>query len=932
MRPATWAVARARLPGGDVRWRAYQACAGEAPEALAELAHRIAPPPPGTEPVHDVLAHMYHAPLAAVESRDGVPLALWTFAWEDAVLDLELPSRVHLQASGCDRVARAPPLFLEAAAHAIAHAVAQREGLVAVHDGVVRVPPWPADGAAPRAAELHRLRVHTTPDELVVQVVSTHKPWAPLDMRARPGESVPRHVELGHTTVCLIPTLQRATLLHTLAAPDDAACAALATRLATPLQQVGGRTDHWVVVRVPIAWLPPGAPLDAVALSVPPGAQRDTAVPCQLLWPAALCLVVRTPEPRPPPLALLRKSAADLLASATWPRAEPSSPAPAETMGPVVGIGAPLPPPVSPVEDDVFQGIGQLPDDDLRFFGAHAPPAPPPPPPAADVSTEAPPEPPPPTLHVSEPQHPPLAVKYDMHGKFFVGSAYRRIPESDMRTAVSPRALYLSTPQSAVHSSPSQVSGWDEPDEGSDEGPRIPAAQCALACARFHSALCGPALPAPGSSAEALTERVHLEWTCTYAGAARYPPEPPAEQPPAPLTSPGTAVPLSAPSVLVGCQAALIHVEPDAVRRWRWLGLQPSGGPRHVVAHVALLDVDVPPAVVQQWLALGADTYAAHGLGTLTPGNLWRYHGGLWASGMPNVPESAASAGERHVVYLVYEQPGVCERLYRTWPMPRSRIAIVAVPMAHMLPMQWSMALAYAAYEDANARVCQLAPSTYRACTRLKEGLHWDGQWPRAEPAVSPLHSGAVLHVAYDRRGGVVRLVATDERAWLRHTCAWDAVDERADVMQLWHTVRGLLAASAARWYVVVCRYGAMAQAEADAWAAWKAQKRWDTDALDVVVVSLDTDGPRVVADGALHAWTASTTGLAMHAEAPVVAARTAYVSAGAYAVHWVLHDEEAAVLHDVVVHFHALHTMTQLRWPPPAPLLPWHVALLAHA
>lgn len=925
MGPATWAVTRARLPCEDVRWRQYRARASEVPDALAEVARRIAPPP-GAKTVQEVLAQMYHAPLAALESENGVPLALWTFAWDDAVLDLELPSQVCLEASGTDRVALAPPPFLAAVTHAVAHAVAQRHGLVAVHGGVVRVPPAPDDGAAPRTAEFHRLQVHATQDELVVQVVSTHEPWARLDMRARPGESVPRHVELGHTSVCLVPTLQRATLLHTLAAPDDAACAALATRLATPLQQVGGPMEHWAAVRVPIAWPPPGVPIDAVALSVPPGAQRDTAVPCQLLWPAALCLVVDTPE-RPPPLALLQKSALDLLASAAWPRDAPPTPTPAQTMEPVVGIGAPLPPPLSPVEDDVFQGIGQLTDDDLSFFSAHAPSALAPPSPTAGASSELPPEPPPPPMPQSEPRAS-LAVKYDVHGKFFVGSAYRRMPENGMRSAVSPRALYLNTPQSALHSSPSQASGWDEPDDGSDDA-HIPAAQSALACARFHSALCGPASPAGGSSVDALTERVHLEWTCAYAGAARHPPEPRAQPPRAPLASAGTAVPLSMPSVLVGCQSTLIHVEPAALNHWSLLGLQPSSGPRAVVAHVALVDVDMPPAAVQQWLELGADTYTAHGLGTMTPGEQWRYQGGLWAHGMPHMPERSAT--ERHVAYLVYEQPGVCERLYRTWPMPRSRIAMIAVPLAHMIPRQWPLSLAYAAYEDANARVCQLAPSTYRMCTRLKEGLHWDAQWPRAEPAVSPLHSGAVLHVAYDRRGDVVRLVATDECAWLRYTCAWDATDEMADVMQLWHVVRGLLGASAARWYVVVCRYGAMGQAERDAWAAWKAQRRWESDALDVAVVCLDARPPVVVAEDAPPAWTASTTGLAMHAGTPVVTTRTAYVSAGAYAVHWVLPDDDE-MLQDVIVHFHALHAMTQHRWPPPAPRLPWHVAILAHA
>lgn len=935
MGPATWAVARARLPQEVVCWRQYQLRAGESPDALAELAHHVAPPPSGSNPLPDVLTHMHHAPLAALESHHGVPHAVWTFAWHEALLNLELPAHIYLHASGDDRVAQAPAPFRHALAQALAQVLAQRQSWVAVHGGVLHVPPCPDDGALSHPAEFHRLQVHTNKDECVVQVSSTYEPWTRLDMRARPGESVPRHVELGHTQVCLVPTLQHATLLHTLAAPDDTACAALAARLATPLSHIGGPAEYWAAVRVSMAWPPPEARMDAVALSVPPHTQRETAVPCQLLWPAALCLVVDTPTP-PPSLALLQKSAIDLLASAAWPSDRAPSPLAPETMGPVVGIGAPLPPPLSPVEDDVFQGIGQLTDDDLSFFGARAPTEPGPISPEREecVSSQAPPEPPSlPTLEVSEPPRAPLAVKYDMHGKFFVGNAYRRISEHDIRSGVSPRALYLSTPQSAMHNSPSQGSGWDEPEDASDEAPCLPAAQSALISARFHTPLSDVAVPAPPTNADALTERVHLEWTCAYAGAARHP-WAPTRLPPtcSALSTAGTATRLPTPSVLVGCQAALMQVEPEALRAWSSLGLQPSGGKRSVVAHVALLEVEVPEPVLPQWLAGGADVYAAHGLGTLTPGEQWRYQGGLWVDGMPHVPESPTNKTERHVVFLVYDQPKVCERLYRTWPMPRSRIALIAVPLGQIMPMKWPRALAYAAYEDAHARVCHLAPSTYQSCTHLRERLHWDAQWPRAEPAVSPLHSGAVLHVAYDRQGGVVRLVATDERAWLQHVSAWDATEEAADVAQLWHIVRSWLAGSAARWHVVVCRYGAMPSAEVAAWKAWKAQARWEADALGVTLLSLHPQGPRAILKEAPWAWTASTTGMAMHADTPVLVPHTAYVSAGEYALHWLQCDEPDTLLHDVIVHLYALQTITQLRWPAPAPLLPWHMAVLAHA
>lgn len=925
MRPAWWAVARTRLPSeAGVAWRSYGASAGNA-DALAELA-RPNVSSSGAE-LQDVVADMHRTPIAALESRDGVPWALWVFAWTDAVLEEERP-HADLQDSGTDGASPASPaypFFLQAVAGALAQRLAQRDNYVAVPGGVVRSPPSPETWEAPSATEYHQLRVHTTHDELVVQVNSTYEPWSRLDMRARPGECAFRHMELGRTMVCLLPTLQRATLLYTLAAPDDTACRAVAARLATPLEQAGGTADHWAAVRVSMARPPPGVLVEPVALGVPSNAASDTGVPCQLLWPAALCLVIEAPTP-PQPLALQQQSALSLLDAATW--SPKQVPATAETMGPIVGIGAP-PPPLSPVEDDVFQGIGQLTDDDLSFFGAQVPSEQPPAPAPA-------PAPPAPALHLpSESPRASLALKYDVHGKFFVGDACRRISESEMRSGVSPRTLYLGTPQSAMLSSPSQASGWDEQDDVSDEVPCLPAAQSALACARFHTPLAAPLLPPePPRTVTALTERVHLEWTCAYAGAARYPVSPPPEPvpPPAQLVTCGDAQALPEPSVLVGCQAALIQVAPAAIARWRCLGLQPCSGPRPVVAHVALIDVHVPDTVVQQWLELGADTYAAHALGTCTPGQQWRYRGGQWLGGMPHVPASAPGTRERHVVYLLYDEPSVCERLYRTWPMPRSRIALVAVPLAQMLPMRWPLALAYAAYEEAHARVWQLAPRTYHTCTQLRTRLHWDAHWPRAEAAL-PLDDGAVLHVAYDRVAGVTRLVATDERAWLRHTSAWEATEVYADVVQLWHVVRGLLAASTARWRVVIGRYGCMPCDEVEAWATWVAQGGWERDAMDVVVVALDPAGLPVMSDGATPAWMASATGLAMHAPSPVVASHTVYVSAGAYAVHWVHGTLEAAVaLHDVVVHWHALQILAQLGWPAPAPRLPWHMALLAHA
>ena len=241
-----------------------------------------------------------------------------------------------------------------------------------------------------------------------------------------------------------------------------------------------------------------------------------------------------------------------------------------------------------------------------------------------------------------------------------------------------------------------------------------------------------------------------------------------------------------------------------------------------------------------------------------------------------------------------------------------------------------SRALMWASYEDALHRVCHIAPRTYEACTYLRERASLRLAWP---PLLSydPLHQGAVLHVAYDIVGRIVRVVCTDDRAQRLVCRAWDAGDACACIPLLWQVVRAIVADTSAAWHVVIGRLGTMSQADMDMWASCLDTR--EPFLLSVGLVCLERDAwPTAHADASVVYLSDMPLGLASGAW-PIRVPRSAYVSAGAYAVHLVqlrhLADLDAYI-HDVVLHYYALQCMTQLRWTTPAPALPWPFAILA--
>ena len=877
-------------PHASVQWRQY--VAPDAPDALADAARQLqralitaapASPSPATW-----IAAPTSVPLYALQ---GTPSCLWVFLWQDThptpVMERYLSSLV-LRSSGAyvvSRVDEADPAsstreahlhFLHAVCHAVADGLCGASQL-RVAGGLLHLDGRDDAGAA-SSTDYTTFRAYTSHTTLHVMSRTERRPWTRLDARVVAGDALPRNVVLGETRVRLLPTLRRGRLLSTCIDTSES-CRQLREALDDVLPT---RDPHFATL-----WLD----------------EHDDERPLgTVLWPVDLCLVEHDVSALDAPVPWTMRSAQALLASAAWPdeRTKLVSPMPPRIVS-LVSSSPHVDPPGFD-DDDMFRTIGQLTEDDLRFF--QTPPRPADPPFPAPASTT--------------PATTPVAPKYDVHGKFFIPSGPRR---EEGRPSMSPRYSF-GTPPSAGAWTASPTPSTDS-DSAADEPD---AAQRTLALARLHTSAAAPPRFSPPALpvSDAHAQRVRLAWVALYARTAQH------AVPPTKLLAPlvSTTYPAEAcspPSLLVGCQHALIQISIDAVSSWTQLGLVPVGGPRTIGAHVVLVECDLPDDAVRSWVQTLSDELGAHALGTLVPGHVWRTQRDSDLQAVRDVIQ------DRAVVYLVYgHDQAACERLFRSWPMPRADVSLVPVPESEVWMRPPSRALMWASYEDALHRVCHIAPRTYEACTYLRERASLRLAWP---PLLSydPLHQGAVLHVAYDIVGRIVRVVCTDDRAQRLVCRAWDAGDACACIPLLWQVVRAIVANTSAAWHVVIGRLGTMSQADMDMWASCLDTR--EPFLLSVGLVCLERDAwPTAHADASVVYLSDMPLGLASGAW-PIRVPRSAYVSAGAYAVHLVqlrhLADLDAYI-HDVVLHYYALQCMTQLRWTTPAPALPWPFAILA--
>lgn len=874
------------------------------------------------------------------------------------------------------------PFFL-ALAHRAADLAAADGPALRVGAGVLR----PHAGGA---WDLHTFRVHATEHTLVLTTQHAPLRYHSLDSDTHQDtEPV-----LSDTEVLLLPAMQRATLLDTVTVPSDSLTEQLGAAVQTTLDALGatGPLTSLALVRVAMAALPAGMPFDAhldvVPDPLPYGSDMSWVT---VLWPLSLCWAADyAPSAWTAGDAWADYNAEALLSSASWPAALPVSPASLPAYMPVLGIGAP--PPVSlscvpsPTEDDVFQGIGQLTEDDLNFFGATPGPSAmadgpelsmPPSvsdaspgtrtrsttgvsesstdgfgatPAAHDGQTLVPPR----TLPASSPAaqpdelEQPLSRKYEVHGKFFAVAAQRRKREDEAGRAMLSRVL-VATPGSAATSSSAPASPWNGADDDSDDDVSLDTTGLvrALLLSRLHAGVAAPRTDDAATEHDAHAEAMHLQWTAQYGGAARRHTTPAHAHAPQNQQS-ASVYPSHTPSevhVLTGCGDALVGLDARALLYQRALGLVPLSGQLTACAHVVLVDVPTAPGVVEAWRARLMDTYASLSLGTMTRGGVYIHSAGLWQGAAPGGADW--SADTTHLVYLVYQDPAACRRVYSAWPLSGARTSLLAVPLTHVRPIHPLEPLARASYEAGGRRVALVAPCTYEGCTHLRERVRFVAAWP--VPRSDPLHQTLTLHAAYERRHGVTRVVITDERAYHVECHAWSSGAAASDADEILRLLRARASRTRATWHVVVCRWGGMPRDEAHAWAQALRGAHDEGIVSCLVVVSMEagvgmdvaldtpTPGPRVV----------YVDDLATSAAQPVLAHRSAMVFYDAGngtrgdPCGWALHlihvvggaeGEAGSFLADVVVHMVALCAVTILRWPSPPPLWPWHIAVLACA
>ncbi|WFC95056.1 hypothetical protein MBRA1_001697 [Malassezia brasiliensis] len=596
----------------------------------------------------------------------------------------------------------------------------------------------------PLVATLVRFRAHTTQTSLVVCMDTEAMPWQPLATEYEAGDtSVARPEE---KPVVLLPSLVPATFLGAVPYTSTPSSVRLSEALKVTLSQTSADATALCRVRVLIQAPPSGLPTDALDMGLDLG---HGTISVTLSWPAALCLQRMPSTSTSETLAPLREqSVMALLEAARAPRVPPSpSHAPLLPDVQKYGPGAPLT--TNDLDDDVFQGIGQLTEDDFRFFdGPSEAPSPHNVPliqgpgapeataradvdlkSASELDTELPsaseadaevatatlpqdaPSPPPvsalappplPVLKSSSPVYTPgawsperslrLADKYDVYGKFYTPTALRDRKrahsfEADERRTTMRLSPRTSTPQSVVLSSPSTHASPSDSSASSDEEPDVPLTMRAALLYRLHTSAWAPPPTLPSYEAAPASELARL------ASAALGHVHEPTARAALPawdaLTTPCAAVPLATPRLLVGCQRAVVEVDASALDAWPTLGLEPVDGPKRM--HVAAVLVgDVDAAAVREWLVGLQRVYTRLYMGKLSSCDVYVLRNAQLehTTGQPAAlvdAFQAASPADARAVLVVYA-PDSQHAAEQTYEMWHRAHSVLPIPRAAVQP------------------------------------------------------------------------------------------------------------------------------------------------------------------------------------------------------------------------------------------------------
>ncbi|WFD31824.1 hypothetical protein MSPP1_002864 [Malassezia sp. CBS 17886] len=524
-------------------------------------------------------------------------------------------------------------------------------------------------------------------------------------------------------------------------------------------------------------------------------------------------------------------------------------------------------------------------------------------------------------LHALALDSPPIAHKYNVHGKFYARTDHvpmKRPLNSDGERRelhlLSPRSLHEDTLQSAACSVPStRAHERDErldaqcDDDADDVGDACTRA--ALLLRRLHTS----AWPQPAAESTRHADgraddagRVCLAWAARGCGCR--PPRSTAPHAAPMFTRRFPLHTLAPPQFVVSHGGAMAEVCQSALPFWTALGLGPAGGAKTVRAHVVLAGRcadEVDTAAVRTWLQRLGSAFQQRRLGTHDGAAVFRERGGI-LQGPERGREAQAGAWDTFsrplpphtspVLYLVYgadeQSLRDAESLADAWADGPG--AVVPVCAAEIVGLAGDCAaLAHRAYADARcaadgdapaAPSVLLAPTNYARCRHLVQRAALRVQWPHPPRAV--LRAGMVLNVAYDMQHAAdgtvrVRVVSVDERGrhTVTHATAVPHGGTDAAVTHVWQHVHAQLrTAESVAWHVLVVRAGAMPRAELRAWAAMASDGRLRVGSANSLPPSLLPAG---VAAAAVYLPERMPVpqGLAVGTPVPMLALASAYIA-----------------------------------------------------
>ncbi|WFC99052.1 hypothetical protein MYAM1_001788 [Malassezia yamatoensis] len=696
-------------------------------------------------------------------------------------------------------------------------------------------------------------------------------PWTPLDLDYR--HDSPANILASESRILLLPSLVEATFIGTDPYTSTAASFDLSEALQPILSQINHNHKPTLYCRVCVTVESPplAASTDALNMGLDLG---NSSVPITLCWPLELCLQRIEPDDlnNLHPTPLRQRSVRSLIETYQ----KESSLASVQSLErPENNVLIPKLPiqnnKKGAMDDDIYSGIGQLTEDDLRFFDEPGPfstdyqdlgkrhneipdfgpsqsfnaaferisplimplnlPSLTLPIADATDSLSTP-------LLVSPGCPSRISDKYDPQGKFYTpapSSSRKRAHSLELvegrklsRISQHPTASQTSEVSSSNVSRSSSTSS-----SSSDDNENI-LVVLALQISRLHVSEWMPTHKAFNEVCQVDYSAFSLALaTSGYVKAQKPIPVLPRWHA---LSTKHIGFQLNPPQVLVGNQRAIIETDLDALQVWPILGLEPIGGPKHVKVAVVLVG-EFDTHAVTQWLEAVEQCFANLRMGTIVWSDLlfWRYnkleqgHGGLIS--LSDAFPMAKNADSCLVLMMfapnTREDAGqVFERWRKSYvvlPIPRSSILSCTTLNPDELASYSHRIYTAARRTDMSARPSvALSPTHYEKCQILRPKSALGLRCEKVRTDV--LRHGSVLHIAYDIHqvieGVGFRMVGVDDRAQRVFSHTWTSHNIMEGIEQIWSRILAEIRTDlCVEWHVVICRAGSPLVDEVGRWS-----------------------------------------------------------------------------------------------------------------